>query len=343
MANTRHHTAVTDPRSRSPHALTAAAALFAAALAPSAFAATTLALRQPQDQNATPPNARADSVDADALPDLSTQRKAPTFSIIGAGSFADSADLDAGGDLRISRVRAAVEAGLDLGENRSLTIGAGSERSWYDFENATGLVAGGDPFGDVSDTELFVRYAAPLNEQTSWFALAAIGIAAEDDADLSDAVVYSGALGFRKAESETFSWGLGLLIRSQLDDDALIVPLPQIRWAISDRWTLESQRAGLRLGYAHSEELSYGLQGEFISRTFRLDETGPIPEGVATDRRVPVSFFAAYRPTPAISLVANLGASVFSNIELLDSAGNDLTDDDIDAALFFSISARVSF
>jgi hypothetical protein len=285
-----------------------------------------------------------DATEADSLPDLSPQRKSPTLSITGAGSFSDSAEFDSDdGDLQVSRVRALVEVALDLGKNRSLSIGFGSERSWYDFENATSLDPGGDPFGDVSDTEIFLRYSAAINEKTSWFALGAIGIAAEDDADLSDSLIYGGAVGFRTQESETFSWGLGLLVRSQLDDDPLIVPLPQIRWAISDRWTLESQRAGLRLGYTHCDDLSYGLQAEFVSRTFRLDENGPIPNGVATDRRVPVSFFASYRPTRSVSLVANIGAAVLSNIELLDDAGNDLADDDLEAALFFSLSARISF
>lgn len=300
---------------------------------------TSTALAQTQTN---PPAENPDA--AAAASDLAApRRQAPTFTITGAGSFTDSADLDTAGELQISRVRAAIEVALDLGDNRSLTIGVGSERSWYDFENATTLDASGDPFGDVTDSEFFLRYAAPINARTSWFALGAVGLAAEDDADLSESLIYSGALGFRTARSDTFSWGLGVLVRSQLDDDPLVVPLPQIRWAISDRWTLESQRAGLRLGYAHSEDLSYGLQAEYISRTFRLDEDGPIPDGIATDRRVPVSFFAAYRPTPAVSLVANIGASVYSNIELLDRNGDDLTDDDADAALYFSLSARISF
>ncbi len=271
-------------------------------------------------------------------------RAAPTFTVTASGTVTDRADLDDGpGDLRISRALLAVEAGLDLGERRSLTVGLGAERSWYDFKNATDLHASGDPFGDVTDAELFLRYSAPFNDSTTWFGLAAIGIGAEDGADISDSFIYTGSLGFVTKVSESFSWGVGILVRSQLEDDALVLPIPQIRWAIDDKWTLESQRAGLRLDYAHSDALSYGVQAEYISRSYRLDDNGPIPDGMATDRRVPISVYAEYQPAPTFSIGAAIGASVYSNIELLDSNGDDINDDDIDTALFFSLNARIRF
>jgi hypothetical protein len=294
------------------------------------------------------PGARPDHA-ADPAADLPAEvtdpaGAAPTFTITATGIFTDRADLDDGpGDLRISRARLGVQAGFDLGDRRSLAVGIGAERSWYDFDDATDLDAGGDPFGDVTDAELFLRYSAPFNDATSWFGLAAIGIAAEDGADISDSFVYTGSLGFITRASESFSWGLGVLVRTQLEDDALVIPVPQIRWAIDDKWTLESQRAGLRLDYAHSESFSYGLQAEYVSRSYRLDDNGPIPDGTATDRRVPISFYADYEPAPAFSIGAAIGASVYSNIELLDSGGDDIADDDIDTALFFSLTARVRF
>lgn len=268
----------------------------------------------------------------------------PTFTLVATGTMSDRADLDDGpGDLRISRARLGVQAGFDLGERRSLAVGLGAERSWYDFKDATDLDPSGDPFGDVTDAELFLRYSAPFSDSTSWFGLAAVGIAAEDGADISDSFVYTGSLGFITRASDSFSWGLGVLVRTQLEDDALIIPIPQIRWAIDDKWTLESQRAGLRLDYAHSESFSYGVQAEYLSRSYRLDDNGPIPDGMATDRRVPVSVYAEYEPAPAFSINAAVGASVYSNIELLDSSGDDITDDDIDTSLFFSLTARIRF
>ncbi len=268
----------------------------------------------------------------------------PTVSLRLSGSLHAGADTDTGdGDLSLARAGALLEAAFPLGERRSLAVGLGIERSWYDFDNAASLDPGGDPFGDVTDTELTLRYTAPLNADTSWFLLGAIGLAAEDGADLSDSVVYTGGGGFITKASESFSWGLGVVVRSRLEDDPLVVPIPQIRWSIDERWTLESRRAGLRLGYAHSDTLTYGVQGEYLSRSFRLDEDGPIPDGMATDRRVPVSVFAEYQPSKAVSIGAAIGASVYSNIELLDADGDDLADDDLDPALFLSINARIAF
>lgn len=276
--------------------------------------------------------------------EITNPRRDPAFSLSLSGSYGGNADLDSGdGEVQVARLRAGFDVTLDLGEKRALTLGAGAERSWYDFENATALDPSGEPFTDITDTEVFARFAAPLNDTTNWFALAAVGLAAEDGADLSEAIVYTGAAGFVTKASDTFSWGLGILVRSQLEDDVLVIPLPQIRWAISDKWTLESQRAGLRLGYAHSETLTYGLQGEYMSRSFRLDEDGPIPDGMGTDRRVPIAFFADYKPAPNVTLSGQIGAAVLGNIELLDEAGNDLTDEDVDPSLFLGLGAKITF
>lgn len=288
---------------------------------------------------------RPASTDVDAPDEALTQtRRDPAFSLTVSGSYSDSADLDSGaGELGISRLRALFDVTFDLGEKRALTLGAGSERSWYDFENATGLDAGGDPFSDVTDSEVFFRYAAPFNQNTTWFALGSVGLASEDGADLSESLLFTGGGGFMVKSSDAFSWGLGLVVRTQLEDDVLVVPLPQVRWAISDRWTLESHRAGLRLGYAHSDSFSYGVQAEYASRSYRLDEDGPIPDGQATDRRVPVAFFAEYKPAPNFTVTGLVGAALWSNIELLDAQGNDLADDDLNTAVFFGLGARISF
>jgi len=307
---------------------------------PHAFAVLTLLFAH----QARAQDAQAGQADPAAEAIRQAEKRPPTITLLTSGTYNDSADLDDGpGDFSVTRIRALLEVGFDLGERRNLSVGLGAERSWYDFKNATDLVAGGDPFGRVTDTELYVRYNAPLNDTTSWFALAAIGIAAEDGADISDSLIYSGSLGFVTKASDNFSWGLGVLVRSQLEDDALIIPIPQIRWAINDRWTLESQRAGIRLDYAHSDRLSYGLQGEYASRSYRLRDDGPLPDGMATDRRVPVSFYANYKATDSITIGASVGASFFGEIELLDDNGNTTAKDDFDPAPFIGLSARIVF
>ncbi|MCC5824468.1 MAG: DUF6268 family outer membrane beta-barrel protein [Phycisphaerales bacterium] len=277
-------------------------------------------------------------------PELDRVRNPPTLTLALGGTHSTRADLKTGdGDLRIYRARAGFKAGFQLAERTTLTLGVGAERSWYDFRNADGLDPGGDPFSRVTDTELLVRLSAPLNDRTNWFALGAIGIAAEDGASISDSLVYTAGAGFVTQASESFSWGIGVIVRTQLEDSALVLPIPQIRWAINDRWTLESIRAGGRLGYAHSDSLTYGVQAEYLSRSFRLKDDGPIPDGMATDRRVPVSFFAQYRAADNISIGANLGAGLASNIKILDSDGHRVSSSDLDASLFFALNARITF
>lgn len=308
--------------------------------------AAACAAAQPQAETPAPAATQADDRAAAATDDAPPQlpeRAGPTVALTLTGTIGAKADLDDAGDFSVARARAAVDLGMDLGERRALTLTLGAEHSWYDFDDATGLAATGDPFSRTFEAQLGARFSAPVNDRTDWFALGAVGLAAEDGADLSDAWVFTAGGGFVTRASPTFSWGLGLVVRTRPEDDALIVPIPQIRWAIDDRWTLASHRAGARLNYAHSDQLSYGLQAEYQSRSFRLDDDGPIPDGVATDRAVPVAFYAEYTPRPGVTLGASIGATLLHNVELIDDAGDKITDEDADPAAFFGLTARVAF
>lgn len=305
------------------------------------ISANATAIAQSQTQSDQPQPTQQDQPPAE----VTQPEPGLTFTTTLQGWYGFETDLDAGpGDLSIARVRLDLAATLPLAERRSLTLGIEAEESWYDFNNATTLEpTTGDPFDNATSVDFFARYVAPLNDTTSYFALGTIGFAAESGADLGDSLIYGGALGFVTRQSPTFSWGLGVLVRTRLEDDVLVVPLPQITWNISDRWTLASRRAGLRLEYAASESLTYGLGAQFDARTFRLDDSGPIPEGVATDERVPVAFFVEYQPEPNITLGAQVGASLFNNIELFDASGNELIDDDVDPGVFVGVNGRIRF
>ena len=311
----------------------AAAILFAAGLAHATIhAQPTDTASNPNTDNQQPPAQITDTP------------QGPTFSASLGAWYAFETDLDAGpGDLSVARARLDLSMTLTPAERTLLTFGIEAEESWYDFNNATGLDASGDPFDNATNVDFFARYVAPLNDTTNYFVLASIGLAAESGADLGESLIYGGGVGFVTRQSATFSWGLGVLVRTRLEDDALIIPIPQINWKMSDRWTLASQRAGLRLAYEATDALTYGLGVQFDSRTFRLDEDGVIPSGVATDRRVPVAFFADYKPTPDITIGAQIGASLFNNIELFDAAGNDIIDDDVDPGLFIGLTGQIRF
>jgi len=308
------------------HTAASAAALLALAGA---------ALAQPADDADQQPPAKV--TDADTKAD-------PAFQInLGARHFFE-ADLDTGpGEL--STTRAAVGAAVTLfpADRTRLTFAIDATESWYDFSGATGLHASGEPFDNATEIDLSAAFSAPLNDTTNYFVSALVGYAAESGADFSDSLVYGGNVGFVTRQSDTFSWGLGVAVRTRLEDDALVIPLPQITWKLSDRWVLATQRGGVTLDYDASESLNYGLGIQFDTRTFRLDETGPIPAGVASEERVPLFFYATYKPNPTIEITAEAGATVYSNIELFDSVGNELVNDDVDPAIFLGLTGRIRF
>lgn len=289
-------------------------------------------------QGQTPPRAEPPR-------ELTARSHAPRTTLTLSGSYTASANLDDGpGDVSIARAGLSAEIAFPIEARRSLSLIIGAEESWYDFSDATGLEAStGEPFSDVTEASLALLYLAPLNDTTSYFALASVGYAGESGAEFDDSIVYMGAVGFTTKVSDTFSWGLGVGVATRLEDNALILPLPQITWKISDRWTLASERAGVRLSYAASDALTYGLHAEYDSRTFRLDKDGPLPSAVVTDRRVPVGFFLDYKPTPNVRVGAEVGAALLTNFDIIDENGDDITDDDADPAVYAGLSVRISF
>lgn len=310
------------------------AALLLAALSGTAFAQPDA---QPSSQSAdrSPKAPPAEVADAKSEPAVEIN--------LGAAHYFD-ADFDAGpGELSTTRASLGASVAFPLAERRRLTVGIELTESWYDFSNATGLDASGDPFDNATEIDLTAAYAAPVNDTTSYFVQAMVGSAGESGSDFSDTLVYGGALGFITKQSDTFQWGLGVAVRTRLEDDALIIPLPQIRLSLSDRWTLATERAGVTLDYKANDDLHYGLLARFDSRTFRLDDNGPIPAGVATEERIPVAFYARYNPDPSVTIDAEVGAAVYSNIELFDTFGNELTDDDVDPSVYVAVSARFRF
>lgn len=309
-----------------------------------ALAGSTLLANQP-DQEPADTTADRDAAQIEASEPTSLTLRAS----IGASYQAD-ADFDAGiGELSLAEYRAGLTAIWDIEDAGRLSIDLSAGLLDYEVTPSPTSVAGdaasiGAEFDTIHTLGLTGIYSDRVNDSTTWFVGAGVGFSGEDDADFGDSIDWLFTGGFQYKQSERLTLGIGVFVKSRLEDDVLIIPVPVITWQIDERWTLASERAGLRLSYKSSDELTYGISGEYRSESFRLDNThAAAPEGMGTHRRIPVALFAQYKPNDRVVIDASIGAALGGELEFLDTNGNDISKQDIDTGFFGSLTLSYKF
>lgn len=276
---------------------------------------------------------------------------APRWSLsleAGAGYIAEG-DLDRGpGDLDIFFASAGVTVGYAIDRTSRISLITAGEYWSYDFDGATGLVAGtSEPFDDLYVARVGALYLKRIDDNWSVVLGGHVQSAGEDGSDFSDTVTVAGIAGFRYAFSESLSVGLSLLVSSRLEDDVLVIPIPTVDWRIDERWRLASETqidsVLYVLSYQASEQWNLGLGAGFYSQRFRLDETGPVPNGLADVQRVLVAGRARYEPSEHVTIRLTGGFVVYHDIELMTAGGSKISSDEVDPAPTAGVSLEFTF
>ena len=266
-----------------------------------------------------------------------------SFSLRSRGSIATETDLDGSGTVAVARLGPTLSARYAEDKTWFVDVAVGAEFSFYDFENATGIVSSGDPAGDFAKYFLNARYTGQVNDNWWWFVGGEASWAGEDSENLGNGFIGRGSLGATYAVNDSLRVGLGVAVRSRLEDDPIVYPLPIIHWQIDEQWTLATADDGLRLSCKAWDDWTFFASAGWEAREYRLSDTGPIPDGVMRDDRIPVMLGAIWSPDEHFEIEATVGAAAWSRYEFLDSTGAQLADPDGDASLMAGLSARVRF
>ena len=273
-----------------------------------------------------------------------------SFSAHAGGTFFSKSDFDNSiGEFGYSAYELGVSASRKVGDAGRFTLGFDAGFINYDIVPSATSVAGdaadiGAEFDNVTTLSLIGMYSDKFDDETSWFIGAGVLSAMESDADFGDSIDWLLTGGVTHKFNDKLELGIGVLVKTQLDDDVLIVPIPQIKYTINDQWSIESERAGLKVNYKASDSINYGIMGEYNSTTFRLDDSHAFAsEGVATHRSFPLSFYVDYKPNKAVVVNARVGVELGGELEILDTNGNDVTSQDIDAGIFGAVGVSFRF
>ncbi len=198
---------------------------------------------------------------------------------------AASAELgSAEGRLETRRLGADIRA-LRGDRDEGALVDVGIEVSEYRFRGATGLLFNTDsPTEDVVGIGAGAGWRGRVSERWEWLAGVSVRAAGEVDADFGDALTYA-VLGTATYRPQArIGWTFGALALTQLEDSAQVIPVIGVDWRIDARTQIATRGPKIEL----SRELDGGFRAyasvEYQSRQYRLDDSGPLPEGVMRDR-----------------------------------------------------------
>jgi len=216
------------------------------------------------------------------------------------------------------------------------------ERSRYDFSDESPASAAG--IDDVTATRIGVNVRRSLNEKWSLFGNVDTTFNVAKGVKWGDGQTSGGLVSFSRRVNDKFSFSIGLIARSQLEERARVIPIPGIDWKITERLTLRTAQ-GVTLSWQIDELKKWitDFAAGYESRAFRLDEDGPLPGGVVKDRRVPVTASLRFGPNSGLNARIFAGAVFARQFEFLNSEGDTVDTVDADPSLIAGVSGTIRF
>jgi hypothetical protein len=167
--------------------------------------------------------------------------------------------------------------------------------------------------------------------------------------------------GFSYQSNEDFSIGLLIGAISKLEGGVGLLPVPTVKWNVSDALRLDvgmvqlvDPGIGAQLTYQLTPELALGTGVTYQSREFRLSgqrrATATDPGrnrtddgGVGKETEIPIFATLRFRPTPTIELDLNGGVALRGNLRVEDEDGGRLADDDYEPAGILAFKGQFFF
>jgi hypothetical protein len=262
---------------------------------------------------------------------------------IGAGTDLENTLKDGGG--YIKAIRESVLASIDVPIAKKTGLSASFERefSHYDLDLIPPSVSEmGSMHLSINRFGLIARHQ--LGERWSLFAIGDLTFSTENNASWSDGMTCGGLVGARQQVNKSFAWQVGVIARTRLEDQPLILPIPGIDWKINDRLTLRT---------AQGVTFSYDLTGKkhwmfdagvsIENRIYRMDGRSQLPDGIFIDRFIPLVTALSYQFWRGTFIKVAASTPLYRRYKFCESDGT--TVETLDSNFFpsFNFSAGAAF
>jgi outer membrane receptor protein involved in Fe transport len=272
-----------------------------------------------------------------------------TWTLNAGAVYQSRTSLDSGGDM--SAGRAFVSGGVGRVFAGRWRVGAalGYGQEHYNFSGSSGF-GGLDPWDRIRELRISVPLQYFANEHWTVYTIPSLRFNAESGASLSDGSNGGLLAGAAYKISDTLSIGPGLGVFSEIEDSTSVFPVVIIDWKITDTLSLEtgsgfaaSRGPGLQLKWQYSPRWQFALGGRYEKTRFRLDDSGPAPDGVGQDKAFPLFALAEFAVSSDITLSLLGGAELAATLRLEDESGDLISKSDLSTAPFLGATMQVKF
>jgi hypothetical protein len=265
------------------------------------------------------------------------------FLTIGAGTDVQNTLNDNAGYAKATRE--SLLAGLDVPIGKKTALSGSFERefSQYNFDLDPPSVSEiGSMHLSITRFGLIVRHQ--LDERWSVFAIGDMTFSTENHAAWSDGMTYGGLAAVRQQVNKSFAWQVGVIARTRLEDQALILPIPGIDWKINDRLALRTAQ-GLTLSYdlIGDKHWLFDAGVNLENRIYRMDGRSQLPNGIFIDRRIPLVTALTYQLWRGTFIKCSVSTPFYRQYKFCASDGTTVESLDSNYYPSFNISAGAAF
>lgn len=251
-----------------------------------------------------------------------------------------NANLDNGGDVSVSRYFVQVDLYRIFGVHYNLHDYSFSDRA---------LLMNGKTLDKMHALGLDISLMFKLHEKWNLYLIPSIEFSGESGAEWSNSLIYGGIVAAVHKVNPDFSIGAGVGVFNRLEE-LRAFPMIVIDWKITEKLRLSnpfsggpSGPAGLELSYEINDNWETGFGGAYRSFRYRLSDEGIVSKGIFQDRSVPVWGRLSWKNGPHVTIDFSAGAFVAGRMKIENEEGNDITEDNYDAAPFIALTVSVNF
>lgn len=251
--------------------------------------------------------------------------------------------IDSGGEVGYTAVFTSLARAWSLAAQSTLRLAVSFDYEDWRFSDFPAF-GGTPPWDEIYRVGVSLPYSYTTESGWRLTLSPTLEYAGAAGAELSDALEYGALLSGARRFGPNLTLGLGVGVYERIEQTRAF-PFLIVDWRMTDRWRLTNPLpagpagpAGLELSYALDSDWELGIAAAFRSFRFRLDDRGPVPNGVGENGYVPVVARLGRQFSGGLSLNVYAGAALAGNLRVEDRSGQTLYDRDRDPAGLIGLS-----